>query len=65
MRKDFAAAEPYLVRGYEGLEARAAKIPSPYQKVRSDALNRIIRLYEEWGKNDRAGEWRKRREPHR
>jgi serine/threonine protein kinase len=65
VRKDFAAAEPYLVRGYEGLEARAAKIPSPYQKVRSDALDRIIRLYEDWGKNDRAEEWRKRREPHR
>src|SRR5262249_23391612 len=65
VRKDFATAEPYLVRGYEGLQAHAAKIPSPYQKVRSDALDRIIRLYEDWGKNDRAEEWRKRREPHR
>ena len=59
-QKKLADAEPYLVRGYEGLAARVTKIPAPYRKVLSEALERIIRLYEDWGKKDRAATWREK-----
>ena len=59
-QKKHADAEPYLVRGYEGLAARAAKIPAPYRKALPEALERIIRLYDEWGKKDRAAAWREK-----
>jgi tetratricopeptide (TPR) repeat protein len=59
-RKD-AEAEPYLLRGYEGLKARAARIPAPYRKVLAEALDRIIRLYEDSGREAKAEEWRKER----
>jgi tetratricopeptide (TPR) repeat protein/tRNA A-37 threonylcarbamoyl transferase component Bud32 len=59
-RKKYADAEPYLIRGYEGLRAREAKVPVPYRKLGPEALDRIVRLYEDWGKTDRADEWRKR-----
>jgi TolA-binding protein len=60
-QEKFADAEPFLVRGYEGLKSRAARIPAPSRKALPEALERVIRLYEAWGKSARAEEWRKRR----
>jgi hypothetical protein len=60
-QKRYADAEPYLLRGYEGLKARATKIPAPSRKALPEALERIIRLYDAWGKSAQAKEWRKRR----
>jgi non-specific serine/threonine protein kinase/serine/threonine-protein kinase len=57
-QKKYAEAEPYLIRGYEGLKSRAESIPAPSRKVRPEALERIVRLYQEWGKKDKAEEWR-------
>jgi hypothetical protein len=50
------------VAGYEGMKQREAKIP-PQGKVRlSEAVERMVRLYDAWGKKDKAAEWRKKSE---
>jgi hypothetical protein len=57
-QKKFAEAEPLLLRGYEGMKAREKTIPS-LDKVRlREAAERVIRLYEEWGKFDQAAVWK-------
>jgi len=57
--KKYAQAEPLLLQGYEGLKARAAKIPAPRQNSLPEAATRIVKLYEAWGKKDTADQWRK------
>src|SRR5262249_31709118 len=57
-QKNYAEAEPLLLRGYEGLEAREAKIPVPYKKRLAEAGARIVQLYEEWGQPEQAAAWR-------
>ena len=55
-QKRFDEAEPLLLEGYTGLESslpggrRADKLPL--------AIERLITLYDAWGKPDKAGEWR-------
>ena len=53
-----AEAEPLIVSGYEGMKAREAKIPPPGKPRFTDAAERVVRLYEEWGKKEKAAEWR-------
>jgi hypothetical protein len=51
-----------LVQGYEGLKQRAAKIP-PDSKVRlSEALERLVQLYDAWGPKEKAAGWREEME---
>jgi tetratricopeptide (TPR) repeat protein len=58
-QKKYADAEPELLSGYEGLKRHEAKIP-PQDKARlTQTLERLVLLYESWGKNDRAAKWRK------
>ena len=58
-QKNYAAAEPLLVSGYEGMKEREVKIP-PQGKIRlTEALERLVKLYDAWGKTDQAAEWRK------
>jgi tetratricopeptide (TPR) repeat protein len=59
-QKKYAAAEPLLVEGYEGMKAREAEIPAQFKKRVTAAAERIIQLYDSWGKPDQAAEWRKR-----
>jgi hypothetical protein len=40
------------------MKAREAKIPPPGRPRFTDAAERVVRLYEEWGKKDKAAEWR-------
>jgi hypothetical protein len=57
-QKKYDEAEPLIVSGYEGMKAREAKIP-PLGKPRfTEAAERVVRLYEEWGKKDEAARWR-------
>jgi non-specific serine/threonine protein kinase/serine/threonine-protein kinase len=58
VRKEFAEAEPLLLRAYEGLKAREARIPAPSRKRLTQARDRIIRLYEACGRPDRAAAWK-------
>jgi hypothetical protein len=57
-QQQYAAAEPLLVSGYQGLKQRDATIPAEDQVRLTDALERLVQLYEAWGKKDEAAKWR-------
>ena len=58
-QKTYANAEPLLIQGYEGLKAREGQMPPLYARHRvTEAGQRIVRLYEVWGKAEKAAEWR-------
>jgi hypothetical protein len=59
-QKRYAEAEPLIVAGYDGMKAREARIPPPGMPRFAEGAERVIRLYEEWGKKDKAAEWRTR-----
>ena len=42
---------------------RQARIPAGNRGNLTDALPRIVRLYEEWGKTAKAAEWRAKLAP--
>ena len=56
-------AEPLLVDGYEGMQAREATIPPAAKNRLADALQRVMTLYETWRKPEQAAEWRKKLPP--
>jgi serine/threonine protein kinase/tetratricopeptide (TPR) repeat protein len=58
-RKKYAEAEPLLREGYQGMKQRQAKIPAPERPRLTEALERLVRLYEATGKKDEADAWRK------
>lgn len=63
-QKKYPLAEPMLVSGYEGMKQRQARIPAQDRSHLTRALDRLVHLYEVWGKPDKAAEWRKERENH-
>jgi tetratricopeptide (TPR) repeat protein len=56
----FAEAEPLLVRSYDALTAQEQQIPALSRNIVKDTGDRLVQLYEAWGRSDRAAEWRKR-----
>jgi eukaryotic-like serine/threonine-protein kinase len=44
-QKKYAEAEPLLVKGYEGMKARQAKIPKEAGSRIPEALDRLVELY--------------------
>ena len=56
----FAAAEPLLIDGYQGLKARERDIRTPTRLLES--LDRIIHLYDAWDQPDKSAAWRRERE---
>jgi hypothetical protein len=61
-QKKFANAEPFLLSGYEGIKQRENTIPHQNRSRLTKAIERLIRLYEAWGKEDQAMRWRQERE---
>jgi tetratricopeptide (TPR) repeat protein len=57
-QKKYAEAESLLRAGYEGLQARAQAIPPKGQRRLTEALERLVQLYDAWGKPEQAKEWR-------
>jgi len=57
-QKKFGDAEQLLIKGYEGIKLREAKIPAPFKRYLTEAGKRIVRLYDDWGKPENAAEWR-------
>jgi hypothetical protein len=47
------------VQGYERMKKRAAKIPIEGKPRLAEALERLVRLYDAWGKPDQATRWRR------
>ncbi len=56
----YAVAEPPLLAGYQGLMQRRATIPFSERLALDDAGISIVRLYRNWGKPDKAAEWREK-----
>ena len=59
-QKKFAEAEPLLVSGYEGLSSRK---PGTIVKGRftwDQAGEAVVTLYQDWGKPEKASEWKTR-----
>jgi serine/threonine protein kinase len=54
----YAEAEPLVLQGYEGMKARAAKIPAQAKPRLAEAAERVVRLYEAWGKPSHAAAWK-------
>jgi eukaryotic-like serine/threonine-protein kinase len=53
----YAEAEPLLVAGYQGLQARAPSIPFNGKYYLTEAAERLVRLYGAWGKPKQARAW--------
>jgi tetratricopeptide (TPR) repeat protein len=63
-QKRYAEAESLLVQGYEGMRQREPPEAPPEFKVRlGEAVERLVQLYDAWGKKDKAEEWRKKIPP--
>jgi tetratricopeptide (TPR) repeat protein len=59
-QKKYAAAEPLLLKGYEGMKQREKTITPAVRKVRlTEAIERLLRLYEALEKKDDTAKWRK------
>src|SRR5262249_14505726 len=59
-QKKYALAEPLLIAGYEGLKAREATIAAAGKAELPEAGQRLGKLYDAWGKPEKAAEWRKK-----
>ena len=57
-QKKYPEAEPLIVQGYEGMKVREARIPPQAKPRLAQAAERVVRLYEAWGKPDQAAAWR-------
>jgi tetratricopeptide (TPR) repeat protein len=58
-QKKLAEAEPLLLAGYRGMKEREAQIPPPGAIRPTEALERLVQLYDALGKQDEAAKWRK------
>jgi tetratricopeptide (TPR) repeat protein len=54
-----AEAEPLLLAAYEGMKGREKAIPARHKTRLTEALGRIVKLYDAWGKPEEAAAWRK------
>jgi serine/threonine protein kinase len=58
-QKRFTEAEPLLLSGYQGMKRCENSIPPRSKVCLSEALERLIQLYEAIGKKKEADKWRK------
>jgi hypothetical protein len=57
-QKKYAEAEPLILSGYQGMKARQATIPPPAKARLAEARDRVVGLYEAWGKPGEAAAWK-------
>jgi hypothetical protein len=60
-QKKYAEAEPRLLNSYRGRVSPVARDESPDSVVlftKEEAVQWLVRLYDEWGKPDEAAKWR-------
>ncbi len=57
-QKKYAAAEPLLLSGYEGLKQREDKIPPAGKARLPQAIQRLVQFYEETNRPEQAAEWK-------
>ena len=56
-QRKYAEAEPLLVSAYEGMVQRAATNPTGSRPALEEAGRRIVQLYQNWGRPEKAAEW--------
>jgi hypothetical protein len=56
--KKYAAAEPLLLQGYEGMKQRQEAIPRQAKIQLKKALEGLVQLYENWNRPAEAAKWR-------
>jgi len=56
-QQKYEPAERLLLSGYEGLRASEGAIPIADRKLLAEALERIVQLYQAWGKPEQAAQW--------
>ena len=61
-QKKYAEGEPLLIEGYRGMLARKERIAVLDWRHLDRAREWLVKLYQDWGKPEKAEEWR-RREP--
>ncbi len=59
-QKKYAEAEPLALEGYQGMLARKALMSVPDWYYLDRAREWLVRLYDGWGKPDKAAAWKKR-----
>jgi len=59
-QKKYTEAEPLLLEGYKGMLARKAEIAAPDLYYLDDAHKWLVSLYVDWGKPEKAAEWKKK-----
>jgi serine/threonine protein kinase len=60
-QKKYAAAEPLLLKGYEGMKQREKVIPPYSQKHLPETIDRLIELYTVTNRPDEAKKWQAER----
>jgi hypothetical protein len=58
----YGQAEPLLLSGYEGMLQRSGYISAESISNLKRASERIVRLYSDWGKPEKAAEWKQKLE---
>jgi serine/threonine protein kinase len=59
-QKNYLGAEPLCRAGYQGMNEREAKIPQQYKVRLSEALERLVQLYEAMGNKEEVRKWQKK-----
>jgi eukaryotic-like serine/threonine-protein kinase len=57
-QKIYAASEPLLLSGFQGLKERESTMPALRKKNITEARARLVRLYDAWEKPKQAATWR-------
>jgi tetratricopeptide (TPR) repeat protein len=62
-QQKYAKAEPLLLAGYAGMKQREKVIPPQFRQIRlTEAAERLVQLYEATSQEEKAAEWRKKRD---
>ena len=61
-QKNYADAEPLLIESCQGLQQRQASLSPSLNAPRriTEALERLVQLYDAWGKPAQAAEWKQK-----
>jgi eukaryotic-like serine/threonine-protein kinase len=58
-QRRYSEAEPLLLAGYQGIVEHETTIPYESRPVADQAAARVVQLYQDWGKTEKAAEWQK------
>jgi serine/threonine protein kinase/tetratricopeptide (TPR) repeat protein len=59
-QKNYTEAESLLLAGYQGMKQREKTLTHASKIYLTEAIERLVQLYEATGQSDKAGDWRKK-----